>query len=167
MSRNLSHRSRYPTRFILLCLIALMESCHPFPFFRLATFMLAFLALACVASLMRGNLRDSLVVLASPAFGLSTFEAIATISETTVSLVVATKGLAVLWPDIGWGPGHAGRFHAEKTNTKSGVPIYGADYTIDSNFLREVHSVETGSTIVFFGDSFTFGIGVNDADTLP
>ncbi|HEY8033195.1 MAG TPA: SGNH/GDSL hydrolase family protein [Methylocella sp.] len=167
MSRNLSVKSRYAVIFVLLCLIALMETCHPFPFFRLATFMLAFLALACVASLLRGKLRDSLVVLASLAFGLSTFEAIATISETTVSLVVATKGLAVLWPDIGWGPGHAGRFHAEKTNTKSGVPIYSADYTIDSNLLREIHSVETGPAIVFFGDSFTFGIGVNDADTLP
>ncbi|MGH6849635.1 MAG: SGNH/GDSL hydrolase family protein, partial [Methylocella sp.] len=42
-----------------------------------------------------------------------------------------------------------------------------ADYTIDSNLLRETHSAETGPTIVFFGDSFTFGEGLNDADTLP
>jgi hypothetical protein len=41
------------------------------------------------------------------------------------------------------------------------------DYTIDSNLLRETHSVETGPAIVFFGDSFTFGEGLNDADTLP
>ncbi len=167
MSRNLSHMSLNAALFILLCLIALMEACQPFPYFRLATFILAFLALVCVASLLRGKLRDGLVVLASLAFGLSMLEAIATISETKASRVVATKGLTVLWPDIGWGPGHAGRFHAEKTNSYSGVPIYSADYTIDSNLLREIHSVDTGPTIVFFGDSFTFGIGVNDADTLP
>jgi hypothetical protein len=70
-------------------------------------------------------------------------------------------------PVVGWGPEHAGRFHTEKTDPKSGVPIYTADYTIDSNLLRETHSVETGPTIVFFGDSFTFGVGLNDAETLP
>lgn len=167
VSRNLSHKSRYAALFVLVCLIALLEACQPFPFFRLATFVFAFLALACMASLLRGKLRDGLVVLTSLAFGLSMVEAIATISETKVSRVVAMKGLAVLWPDIGWGPGHAGRFHAEKTNPNSGVPIYSADYMVDSNLLRPIHSAETGPAIVFFGDSFTFGIGVNDADTLP
>jgi hypothetical protein len=87
--------------------------------------------------------------------------------ETKVSPVAVTKGLSVLKPDIGWGPEHAGRFHAEKTDPKSGVPIYRADYTIDSNLLRETHSFETGPTIVFFGDSYTFGEGLNDAETLP
>ena len=33
--------------------------------------------------------------------------------------------------------------------------------------MRETHSAGTGPTIVFFGDSFTFGVGLNDADTLP
>jgi hypothetical protein len=75
--------------------------------------------------------------------------------------------VSVSQPIVGWGPEHAGRFHAEKTDPKSGVPIYRVDYTIDSNLLRETHSVETGPTIVFFGDSFTFGVGLNDAETLP
>lgn len=114
MSRNLSPKSRYAVILILLGPVALMEARHPFLSFRLATFILAFLALAGMASLLRGKLRDGLVVLASLAFGLSI-----------------------------------------------------ADYTIDSNLLRETHSVETGPTIVFFGDSFTFGEGLNDADTLP
>jgi hypothetical protein len=38
-----------------------MEVRHPFPAFRLATFILAFLALAGVVSLLRGKLRDGLV----------------------------------------------------------------------------------------------------------
>jgi len=166
MSRNLSLKSRYAVILILLGLVTLMKTRHPFPFFRLVTFILAFLALAGVASVLRGKLRDGLVVLASLAFGLSIIEATATILENKASLVV-TNGLFVPQPDIGWGPQHPGRFHAEKTDPKSGIPIYRADYTIDSNLLRQARSVETGPTIVFFGDSFTFGEGLNDAETLP
>jgi hypothetical protein len=166
MSRNLSQTSRYAIFPIALCLIALMETRHPFPAFRLATFIVAFLALASMASLLRGKSRDGLVVLASLAFGLSIIEATATILET-VAVSVVTNGWAVRQPVIGWGPEHAGCFHAEKTDPKSGVLIYSADYTIDSNLLRETRSVETGPTIVFFGDSFTFGDGLNNADTLP
>jgi hypothetical protein len=166
MSRNLSQTSRYAVILILLGLIALMEVRHPFPFFRLATFILAFLALAGVAALVRGKIRDGFVILVSLAFGLSIIEATATFLETK-ELLVVTNGLYAPQPVVGWGPEHAGRFHTEKTDPKSGVPIYTADYTIDSNLLRETHSVETGPTIVFFGDSFTFGVGLNDAETLP
>jgi len=143
-----------------------MEVCHPFPAFRLATFVLAFLALADLVSLLRGKLRDGFVVLASLAFGLSIVEATATILETKDAAIV-TNGFSVRQPIIGWGPEHAGRFHAEKTDPKSGVPIYSADYTIDSNLLRETLSVETGPAAVFFGDSLTFGVGLTNEDTLP
>jgi hypothetical protein len=170
MSHNLSQTSRYAVILVALGLIALMEARHPFPSFRLATFILAFLALAGLASLLRGNLRDGLVVLASLAFGLSMIEATATILETkeTKELLMVANGFDhVRQFVVGWEFEHAVRLHAEKTDPKSGVPIYSADYTIDSNLLRETHSVETGPTIVFFGDSFTFGVGLNDADTLP
>ncbi|MGH6820335.1 MAG: SGNH/GDSL hydrolase family protein, partial [Methylocella sp.] len=129
MSRKLSCKSPYAVMLILLCLIALMEARHPFPSFRLATFILAFLALAGMASLLRSKLRDGLIVLASLAFGLCIVEATATILETKVSPAVVTQGLSVLQPDIGWGPEHAGRFHAERTDPKTGIPIYSADYT--------------------------------------
>jgi hypothetical protein len=166
MSRKLSRTSRYAVILILLGLVALMEARHPFPSFRLVTLILAFLALAGMASLLRGKLRDGLVVLASLAFGLSVIEATAAIKETK-ELLVVTNGWSVRQPVVGWGPEHAGHFHAEKTDPKSGALIYEADYTIDSNLLRETHSVETGPTIVFFGDSYTFGEGLSDANTLP
>jgi hypothetical protein len=158
MSRNLSRKSRYAVILIALGLIALMEDGHPFPSFRLATFILAFLALAGIASLVRGKLRDGLVVLASLAFGLSMIEAMATVLETRELLVVA-KGFKVRQPVVGWGPEHAGRFHAEKRDPKSGVPIYRADYTIDSNLLRETQSGKTGPTIVFFWRFLDLRIG--------
>ena len=82
MSRNLSQTSRYAVILVALCLIALVEARHPFPLFRLATFILAFLALAGMASLLRGKLRDGLVVLVSFAFGLSIIETTATVLET-------------------------------------------------------------------------------------
>ncbi len=166
MSCDHSTKSRYAVLLILLGLIVLMEARHPFPSFRLATFILAFSALAAVASLLRGKLRDGLVVLASLAFGLSIIEITATLLDSRVLSVLA-NGFTVPQPVVGLGPEHAGRFHAEKTDPKSGIPIYSADYTIDQNLLRETRSVETGPTIVFFGDSYTFGEGLNDADTLP
>jgi hypothetical protein len=166
MARKLSRMLRLAAIPVLLALIGWMEARHPVPAFRLFTFFFVFLVFADLASLLLGKGRNGLVVLASLAFGLSIIETTATILEYKVSLVV-TNGLFVPQPIIGWGPEHAGRFHAEKTDPKSGVPIYKANYTIDSNLLRETRSAETGPTIVFFGDSFTFGEGLSDAATLP
>ncbi|HUB62865.1 MAG TPA: SGNH/GDSL hydrolase family protein [Methylocella sp.] len=166
MSRNLSLKLRYGLLLILLGLIAFLEARQPFASFRLVSFILAFLALACSASLLRGKWRDGFVVLTSLAFGLSFVETIAVIFDSR-SLPVLAKGFTVPQPVIGLGPEHAGRFHSEKTNRKSGGQIYSVDYTIDSNLLRETKSIDTGPTIAFFGDSFTFGEGLNDADTLP
>src|SRR5208337_2915425 len=155
---------RYVILLILLSLIALIEARQPFPSFRLASFNLAFLALAVSASLLRSTLRDGFIVLASLAFGLSIVEAAAILLDRQGGASV-TNGWSVPQPVIGWGPQHAGSFHAEKSDPQSGVSIYKADYTIDSNLLRETRSAETGPTIAFFGDSFTFGEGVNDAET--
>ena len=166
MSRNLSLKLRYGLLLILLGLIAFLEARQPFASFRLVSFILAFLALACSASLLRGKWRDGFVVMTSLAFGLSFVETIAVIFDSR-SLPVLAKGFTVPQPVIGLGPEHAGRFHSEKTNRKSGGQIYSVDYTIDSNLLRETKSIDTGPTIAFFGDSFTFGEGLNDADTLP
>jgi hypothetical protein len=166
MARKLSRMLRLAAIPVLLALIGWMEARHPVPAFRLFTFFFVFLVFADLASLLLGKGRNGLVILASLAFGLSIIETTATILENKVSLV-ATNGLFVRQPIIGWGPEHAGRFHAEKTDPKSGVPIYKANYTIDSNLLRETRSAETGPTIVFFGDSFTFGEGLSDAATLP
>ena len=124
MGRKLSLKSRIAVILIIFGLIALMEARHPFPFFRLATFILVFLALAVMASQLRGKLRDGLVVLASLAFGLSIVEATAAIFLETKVSAVTTNGLSVLQPVVGWGPEHAGRFHAKKTDPNSGALIY-------------------------------------------
>jgi hypothetical protein len=165
MAGKLSLPLRLAAILILLGLIALMEVRHFFPLFRLFTFIFVFLLLADIASLLRGKWRDGLLVLASLAFGICLLEAAANILEPKTSINM-TRGWSVRQPIIGWGPEHAGRYHAEKHDPKTGATIYDADYTIDSNLLRQTQSSTTGPTIVFFGDSYTFGDGVNDADTL-
>lgn len=151
---------------ILVGLILFVEAKHLFPYFRLFTFFAVFLLFADLASLLRGRLRDLSLVLASLAFGIAVIEAAAVVLEPK-QYVVSDYGWSIRRPILGWGPEHAGRFHSKKTDPSTGAAVYDVDYTIDSNLLRETKSCESGPTIVFFGCSFTFGEGLNDADTLP
>ncbi|MEJ0095018.1 MAG: SGNH/GDSL hydrolase family protein [Methylocella sp.] len=166
MARRFSIPLRAAAIPILIALIALMEVKHLGQFYRLFTFIFVFLLLVDIASLTRGKARDFQIVLASIVLGLCILEATADILAAKTWLQV-TPGESVRQPIMGWGPEHAGRFHADKRYSEAGPSIYGADYTIDSDLLRQTHSIESGPAIVFFGDSYTFGDGVNDADALP
>jgi hypothetical protein len=116
MSRNLFLKSRFAVILILLCLIALMEASRPFPFFRLATFIFSFVALAGVASLFRGKVRDGLVVLASLVFGLCAIEGVATVLQPKTLINGVTKA------GRSAGPSSAGdRNMPGATMTKSGI----------------------------------------------
>lgn len=165
MARKLSLMTRAAAIPVLLALIGWMEARHPVSAFRVFSFFFVFLVFADLASLLRGKGRNGFVVLASLAFGLCVVEGIATLRGLKASTTI-TQGRVVPRPVIGWGPEHAGRFHAEMRDP-AGAVIYVADYTIDANLLRQTTSVEKGSAIVFFGDSYTYGDGVNDAETLP
>ena len=123
---------------VLLALIGWMEARHPVSAFRVFSFFFVFLVFADLASLLRGKGRDGLVVLASLAFGLCVVEGIATLREPKASTTI-TQGRLVPRPVIGWGPDHAGRFHAEMRDP-AGAVIYVADYTIDANLLRQTTS---------------------------
>jgi hypothetical protein len=151
---------------VLAGLIAWFEVRRQPASFRLLSFALVFLTAADLASLLRGAARDCLLVAASLIFGLFAIEAAAYVMKPG-QIIVSSDGETVRRPVIGWGPERAGRFHSQKSDPKTGALIYSADYTIDSNLLRETHSADVKSTIAFFGDSITFGVGLNDADTLP
>lgn len=155
---------------ILLVLIVSLEAYvplrHYFSNFRLITFVLIFFLLAIAASLARGGRRDFFLTLASLAFGFCIAEVAAAMLEPSQSLVT-TSGWSGYKPEVGWGPEHAGVFHSVKTDTSTGATIFSADYTIDDHLLRGVRGPQSDSKIAFFGDSFTFGTGVNDAETLP
>ena len=167
MTGKLSFVLRVAAIPLFVAIIAILETRQPFGMFRLATFGVLFLLLADIVSLLRGNWRDCALVLASLAFGIFLIEAAGNIWGPRDPVVLSPDGLFAPQPVTGWGPGHAGRFHAEKTDPATGSTIYSVDYTIDSNLLRKTQSCETGPAVVFFGCSFTFGIGLNDDQTLP
>ncbi len=127
---------------------------------------LVFLWLAYLATLARGKLRDGLIVVGSLVLGLSVLEVIAVKSAKT-SFPVVGKGFSVNKQGIGWGPSGPGVYPARKVDPRTGAIIYDVTYTIDNSLLRKTVSIDGGSTIAFFGDSFTFGEGVNDIATMP
>ncbi|WP_363349583.1 SGNH/GDSL hydrolase family protein [Methylocystis echinoides] len=54
----------------------------------------------------------------------------------------------------------------EKKIAANGDVIFDVSYTIKDDLTRKVDSAQ-GPLVAFFGDSFTYGAGVNDGDTLP
>jgi hypothetical protein len=138
---------------LLVGAIVCLELKHPLPQFRLTTFILTFLLLADLAIMAAGRTRNALIVLASLAFGLSVAEIAANAAPTHSALKI-DRGWAVRQPIMGWGPERAGAYHAEMRDPTDNSIIYATDYTFDSNLLRRTISAESGSTIVFFGDSY-------------
>jgi hypothetical protein len=167
MANRISISLRVAAIPVLLALVQILESRHPFTMFRLVTFGIVFFLLANIASLLRGKWCDFFVALSSLAFGIFLIEGVANIWEPMEMATVSPDGFYATRAIIGWGPIHAGQFHAEKTDPKTGATIFSANYTIDSNLLRQTLSCDAGPTIVFFGCSYTFGEGLNDADTMP
>ncbi len=151
---------------LLIGLITWLELKHPISAFRLATFILVFGLLVNVAILVKGKGRDLAIILAATFFGLAIAEGVAVAAQPGDSLSIP-RGWSVRQPVMGWGPAHEGTFHAERRDPKTDALIYKADYVIDSNLLRKTTSIDSGPAIVFFGDSYTFGDGVENSETLP
>ena len=63
------------------------------------------------------------------------------------------------------GPAASGTFRASRS--LNGRKIYDVTYTIDSNLNRQTLAGEAGKGIAVFGDSFIFGEGLEDHQTLP
>jgi hypothetical protein len=127
---------------------------------------LAIAIMAYLAVLMRGRLRDSAFFLSAILFGLFVIESFSVARESQ-PVDTRSEGYSVSQTILGWGPGHAGIFHQKKADSKTSQTIFEVDYTIDQHLLRKTLSADHGPAIAFFGDSMTFGTGLNDADTLP
>ena len=147
--------------------IAWVETHHGIPAFRAWTFGLVFLLAVIATVLARGRMRDGLVAVAALTCGLCILEVAAVFLEHRRDKLDITPGWTVDQPVVGWALGTWGDVHARKTALPSGALIYDATYTIDHALNREVKSAQTGPATVFFGDSMTFGEGLNNADTLP
>jgi lysophospholipase L1-like esterase len=116
--------------------------------------------------ILRGWLRDAALVLASMLFCLVAVEAYQVLINTR-TITEQPKEFAGSKPVLGWGALTPGSFVAKKVDAKTGEVIYDVTYTIDDNLLRRTSSAAGGPTIAFFGDSFVFGEGLPDGETLP
>jgi len=126
-----------------------------------------FFALAVhVAVLARGWARNTLTLAAALLFFLAGAEAVAIVTESR-PIDIRPRGYSASHPILGWGPEYPGTFRQTKLAAGTRAEIFDVTYTIDAARTRAVTSSATGPTVAFFGDSMTFGTGLNDADTLP
>lgn len=125
---------------------------------------LLFILIADLAAIVGGGWRDGLTVVATIVFGLATGEVVCASLGHGIS--TESRGFSAARSVIGWGPAAPGVYHGSR-RTEGGGMIYSADYTIDRNLLRRTVSGDAGPSVAFFGDSMTFGQGLNDADTMP
>lgn len=130
----------------------------------------AFVLLAELASLTQHWLQNGFVMLAALCLGLAGIEAYASRGAPTAtshSVKKALKGPALIAidPVLGAQPSGPGKFPAYRANGDK--VIYDVMYTIDQKRRRPTTSNPDGARIVNFGDSWTFGEGLNDAETLP
>jgi hypothetical protein len=126
---------------------------------------LVFFLLAYFVVVLRGRWRDVALVFASLAFGLVGIEVVLwrlNNSPTTFR----EKGMWGIKGELGLSPTRPGVIH-EKKVAANGDVIFDVAYTIQPDLTRKVVSPETSPLVAFFGDSFTYGAGVNDVDTLP
>jgi len=133
---------------------------------RFQTFALALALVVHLAVILRGRLRDAMVVVATLLLCLTLIEAYCVDALVTTSDIIAPD-YTVPHPTLGWARGHAGVFHHIKRDVETGRVILDATYTIDGNLNRHVVSAEDGPTVAFYGGSDTFGVGLEDSDTLP
>lgn len=127
---------------------------------------LGFATAVYVTAIAGGWLRSVALTAASVLFCFIAAEGFAMV-QSPRAIDINTPGYSGARPILGWGPQHAGTFHHKKIDGDTGKVIYEVDYTVDEYLNRQVISATTGPTIAFFGDSMTFGTGLNDADTLP
>ncbi len=165
-----SRKSRIGGAFAVAVLcggIVWSETHHAIPAFRAWTFGCVFLILAVGTGLAGGRGRDLLLGVTTLAFGLCALEVVAAATQPKkVGGFDITPFWITLKPEVGFGFTQAGIVHARRYGAGDAT-IFDANYTIGATFDRAVQAANDGPATVFFGDSFTFGEGVNDRETLP
>jgi len=133
---------------------------------RVWNMVLAAAFLGWLAWLQRGRWRDVSISLVSITVGLAAIEAVA-IKIQPGALEQMTPGYSVSDALLGWRPGAPGEYHHVKRRPSDKSLIFDVRYTIVPAHERKVEAGAADGSIVFLGDSMTFGTGVNDADTFP
>ena len=121
------------------------------------------ISLVLTATVVKPGRGNALLVLASLSIALVAIEAFCIMRTQDIRLT-GEPSLFAKDPDLGWKP-RPGTHRIVKT--VNGRQIYTANYTIDERGHRRTLSEPKSPDYVFLGDSFTFGEGIDDADTLP
>ena len=129
--------------------------------------LLLFLLLVDITSRIPDRARTPFVVLAALVLGLCLIEGVALAFVHKPPISIQQKGLLAHDSILGWHNGNPGVYSDKRIDSNTGATIYNVRYTIDENRLRKTISSDHGPTVAFLGDSFTFGLGVKDADTMP
>lgn len=135
------------------------------PFAKAGILVVAFILFVDFATLAKRGLQNALVVLSTLALGLGVIEAYAEFRMPQIKENRKAEALYPSDPNLGYHANRPGVVPAEKI--VDGHLSYRVAYTIDDGLRRLTRSPENGVRIRFFGDSYTFGEGLDDPDTLP
>ena len=125
---------------------------------------------AILAWAARGALRNGLVMACSLLVGLALLEGAVLLldrwDEVQPAATANDSRLSQLRPLIGWGPVKPGVYRSFKT-AADGHLIFDTHVTIDAQLNRRTLPSNGARPILFFGDSWIYGDGVDDDSTLP
>ena len=125
---------------------------------------------AVLAWAARGALRNGLVMACSLLVGLALLEGSVLVLDKLekVKLPAAANdsGLAQARSLVGWGPVKPGVYRSFKT-APDGHLVFDTHVTIDAHLNRKTVPSDGERPILFFGDSWIYGDGVEDDGTLP
>jgi hypothetical protein len=137
-----------PSRYVVLLIVAIV-----------------FATLVFFIAIWRGRWRDMALLCATLTFGFGIIEVVS-LHLGGFATTYKDKGSWARVGELGWRPARPGPIHEKKIGP-NGELVYDVVNTIDDNLTRKVESAAEGPTVAFFGDSMTFGAGLNDNETLP
>ncbi|RTL84081.1 MAG: hypothetical protein EKK29_14500 [Hyphomicrobiales bacterium] len=137
-----------PSRYVVLSIVAIV-----------------FVTLVYFIAVLRGRWRDMALLCATLTLGFGLIEVVS-LHLGGFATTYKDRGSWARVGELGWRPARPGPIH-EKKIAANGDVVYDVINTIDDNLTRKVESAADGPTVAFFGDSITFGAGLNDNETLP
>jgi len=140
----------------------------PIRFLVLSLLLLAAFTLVDIAALHPRGIRQNLCIgIYSLLFAFAALEGIAlALNPAPTSTETRSSGLYVPDPIYGLALGKPGIYHAKRIDNRTGAVIYDVDYTIEAGGIRRTDSAIDGPTVAVIGDSWAFGHGVADRDTM-
>ena len=150
---------------LIICGLAVLVTVIPYTKYTRGFYqLLVFALIADLAAGFTGVWRNVGTVIATTVFGLAVLELACAATEPDQAYY--PRKFSTSQPILGWGPATPGVYHSFRRG-KGRTLIYSVDYTIDDHLLRPTQSASAGPTVAFFGDSFIFGQGLPESETLP